>query len=137
MGTMRAVAIACVPALAGCPTVNLGDTPAGIGVCNPTEGLAYFQAMIWPMYLDPPNQTTTCVRSGCHDKIDSAGGMGLDPTLPINYQGNYQIVQPQLDCESPDASQLLTKPLNLYGHGGGAVFTVSDPEYSLFLNWFK
>ena len=134
---MRALAIACMPALAGCPTVDLGNTPEGIGVCNPMEGLAYFQAQMWPNYLDPADPTKTCLRSGCHDNLDSAGGFGLNPTMPIDYQANYQIVQAQLDCETPSGSLLLTKPLDLYGHGGSAVFTTNDPEYSIFLNWFK
>ena len=139
---MRALVVVCTAAtlagLAGCPTVNLGDTPEGIATCNPMGGLPYFQEQIWPNYLAPNNPATTCVRSGCHDTTDSAGGMGFDTTTPIDYAGNYAIAQPKLDCEVPTSSLLLTKPLDeMSGHGGSQIFTTSDPEYSIFLNWFQ
>ena len=38
----------------------------------------------------------------------------------------------------PIASQLLTKPLaGIDGHGGGDLFTTSDPQYTVFINWFR
>jgi hypothetical protein len=139
MGTLRALVVVCIgAALAGCPTVDLGDTPEGIASCNPMGGLPYFQDQIWPMYLNSSDPTKTCIRSGCHDKTDSAGGMGYDPTVPIDYADNYAVAQVQLSCGNPTSSLLLTKPLDqMSGHGGGQIFTMSDPEYSIFLNWFQ
>jgi hypothetical protein len=134
---MRALVVCIAVTLAACPTVNLGNTPEDIATCDPMGGLPYFQAQIWPNYLAPANPATTCVRSGCHDTTVSAGGMGFDTTEPIDYAGNYAIAQPKLDCEVPTSSLLLTKPLNLDGHGGSQIFTTSDPEYSIFLNWFQ
>ena len=117
--------------------VHLGDAPEAIAECSPMGGLPYFEAQIWPQYLNPSDPTRSCARSGCHDKPDAAGGIGLDATAPVDYASNDAIVQPWLDCEAPSSSLLLTKPLGVVAHAGGQLFTTSDPEYSIFLAWFQ
>jgi hypothetical protein len=125
----------CALALAGCPTVDLGDPPADIGVCNPAKGLSYFISDIEPKYFFLPDTTKGCARdSSCHDQ---AHGLTLQRIEP-NDQANYQISQIYLNCGDPMASPLLTKPLaGIDGHGGGDLFTTSDPQYMEFLNWFS
>ena len=70
------VATCCVLALAGCPSVDLGDTPSDIGLCNPKQGIAYFESDIWPKYLHPSVPARDCVKSGCHA---NANVLALDP----------------------------------------------------------
>ncbi|HUJ63038.1 MAG TPA: hypothetical protein VLX92_31285, partial [Kofleriaceae bacterium] len=119
--------------LAGCPSVDLGDTPSDIGVCNPPGGLAYFDAQIWPHYLHEQGTPKDCAQSSmCHL---NANGLELDPSVADT--ANYRAAQQYLDCGDPSASWLLTYPLaGIDPHKGGDLFTTSDPEYQVFLGWF-
>lgn len=137
MSSHWAFAACCVLALSGCPTVDLGDTPPDIGLCNPKRGLAYFESDIWPKYLAPPDMAKNCTRSGsCHD---NAHGVTLDPSTPIKFSANYRVTLGYLNCGNPTASPLLTKPLaNQDGHGGGDIFPdVNDAAVQTFLMWFQ
>jgi hypothetical protein len=118
--------------LTGCPTVDLGDTPTEIGLCNPAGGVQYFQDEIWPKYVE---------RGGC-TKLGSchvAGGNGLDFPMPVDYPTAYKRTQIYLNCGSPAASPFLTKPLaGLDPHGGDDIFaSATDPAVQVFLDWFK
>ena len=126
------MALALLP---GCPTVDLGDTPTEIGLCNPAGGLAYFQDQIWPNYVTRPNPQQTCARATCH----IAGGNGLDFPATIDYPTAYRRAQIYLNCGTPEASLFLTKPLaGVEPHGGDDIFpSLQDPAVQIFLNWFK
>ena len=130
-----ATAIAAIALFAGCPTVDLGDTPTDLGLCNPTGGLDYFQTQIWPNYVIRNSDATSCATLGCH----ISGGNGLDFPDPVDYPTAYRRTQIYLNCGSPEASQFLTKPLaGVDPHGGGDIFPdLSDPAVQVFLNWFK
>jgi hypothetical protein len=135
MGNHWAFGACCVLALAssGCPTVDLGDPPADIGLCNPAMGLQYFTSQIEPNYFKLTDPVNSCARStSCHD---GENGLTLAPTG--SDQENYLISQGYLNCGDAMASELLTKPLaGIDGHGGGDLFTTADPQYMIFLNWF-
>lgn len=122
-----------VVALAGCPTVDLGDTPTEIGLCNPAGGLQYFQDEIWPKYITGASKS--CATAMCHVN----GGNGLDFPGAVDYPAFYRRTQLYLNCGTPSASLLLTKPLaGIEPHGGGDIFTSeSDPNVQIFLDWFK
>jgi hypothetical protein len=122
-------------ALTGCPTVDLGDTPTEIGLCNPPGGLAYFQDKIWPSYVIRDNGSTSCATVGCH----VAGGNGLDFPAQVDYAAAYRRTQIYLNCGTPDASPFLTKPLaGIEPHGGGDIFpNQNDPAVQIFLAWFQ
>jgi len=125
---------ACLALLAGCPTVDLGDTPTEIGLCNPAGGEAYFEQQIWPSYVIRNNADTSCAKVGCH----VAGGNGLDFPAQVDYAAAYRRTQIYLNCGSPDASPFLTKPLaGIEPHGGGDIFNENDPAVQIFLAWFK
>ena len=47
----RAFACSVLLLCGGCPTVDLGDDPPAVGLCNPTGGYDYFQNMVVPQYL--------------------------------------------------------------------------------------
>jgi hypothetical protein len=121
--------------LCGCPTVDLGDTPPDIGLCNPSKGLAYFTSDIEPKFYKLTDTTSGCARSsGCHDQ---SHGLTLDRTPGMD-SINYKVTQAYLNCGNPFASELLTKPMaGVEGHGGGDLFTMSDPQVMTFLDWFK
>ncbi|HEX8115386.1 MAG TPA: hypothetical protein VF516_46990 [Kofleriaceae bacterium] len=121
--------------LAGCPTVDLGDTPTDIGLCNPAGGLTYFQDQIWPKYVVRSDPKTQCNQANCH----IAGGNGLDLPNPVDYPTAYKRVQIYLNCGMPSASLFLTKPLaGIDAHSGGDIFaSLSDPAVQVFLAWFQ
>jgi len=122
-------------ALAGCPTVDVGQTPSDIDTCYPKGGLPYFQAQMWPSYLHPADAAKDCARSTCH----GAGGTGVMhfETMPVDDEANYRAAVAEVNCSDPLQSPLLLAPLGLEGHTGGAVFTTSDPQYQIFLGWFQ
>ena len=126
----------CVVLLCGCPTVDLGDMPPGVGLCNPTGGPQYFADEIVPKYLKLSDSAKGCGRDGgCHNR---SHGLALDLT-PANLAGtaNYRVVQQYLNCGQPKQSPLLTKPLaGQDGHGGGDLIQVDSAEYMTFLDWF-
>lgn len=123
--------------LAGCPTVDLGDTPTDIGLCNPAGGLDYFTDVIWPNVVRPSNGATGCTRTGgCHNE---AGGNGLSfKTQPApDFPFNFRQAQLFLNCGTPSASLFLTKPLSgTEPHSGGDIFQPNDPAIQQFLDWF-
>ena len=123
--------------LGGCPTVDLGNTPEDVGLCNPAQGEAYFESMIWPVYLNGAG-TAQCTRSGCHDPTGQSA-LRFDVSTPIDYATNYKATQIYLSCSTPASSELLTKPLaGTVSHGGGDIFaSLSDPAVQVFLNWFN
>lgn len=136
-GRRRALALATLAvALTGCPTVDLGDDPVEPGVCRPSPD--YFQTTIWPQYLAQPDQAKTCVgRSGCHAETDGRSALRLDNVEPIDFSRNYQVVTRFLNCGTPGASALLTKPLSGEDpHGGGDMFGPGDPSVTVFEGWF-
>jgi hypothetical protein len=139
---MRARYALCVVlafGLGGCPTVDLGDSPEDVGLCNPAQGEAYFEASVWPMFLDDSSSggTRQCTKGGCHDQN---GQSALRfKTNPIDFQANFKTTQIYLNCGSPTTSRLLEKPLTgPETHGGGDIFmTLDDPDVKVFLGWFN
>ena len=132
-----AVYLAFGAALTGCPTVDLGDTPSDIGLCNPVGGLDYFRDTIWPDYVVRTDANKACTKAGgCHNE---AGGNALGfRTMPVDYAFNYRQTQIYLNCGTPNASELFTKPVSgMDLHGGGDLFGPADPAAQVFLDWFK
>ena len=120
--------------LSGCPTVDLGDTPSGIGLCNPPGGAEYFQSVIWPQFVQNSKKSCT-MQGGCH----AEGGAGIlkFKTMPVDYGFNYRQTQVYLNCGTPMQSELLTAPLSgTDPHGGGDIFGPGDPAVQVFLDWF-
>ena len=130
-------AVLCTAGLAGCPTVDLGDTPEDPPLCNPDR--IYFEDVIWPEYLAPADPDRSCVgRTGCHRITDGRSALRLDTEEPIDVSANYQVVRRFLNCGSPASSSLLTKPLGgLDPHAGGDLFAdTTDPAVVAFEAWF-
>ncbi len=135
----HALGFACLlTGLAGCPTVDLGDTPTDINLCNPPGGREYFDEMVWPEFVRPSDTANGCTRSGgCHNE---GGGTALNfRTNPLDLAFNYRQAQVFLNCGTPGASDFLTKPLaGIEPHGGMDIFSSeSDPAVQVFLGWFE
>ncbi|KAB2896171.1 MAG: hypothetical protein F9K40_15000 [Kofleriaceae bacterium] len=126
--------------LSACPTVDLGDVPPDPNVCRPDR--AYYEEMIWPSFLAPAEAANSCVaQAGCHAASNGRSALRLDTSDPPNHDANYSAVTRFLNCNTPDASGLLTKPLSTEDpHGGGDIFTpgdaVDDQAIAVFRGWF-
>ena len=68
MSGSRRLLLAAALAL-GCTTVDLGDPPADVNACRPSQ--QYFIDTIWPMVLDIDYGGKRCTDSQCHNQ--SAG----------------------------------------------------------------
>jgi hypothetical protein len=134
-----AVHAATVLALAigagGCPTVDLGDDPPEPGLCRPSR--QYFDDVIWPQYLAPGDAARSCVAAaGCHNQSNGRSALRLQ-VEPLDLNDNYAVVTRFLNCGSPGASPLLTKPLSgIESHGGEDLFDPGSAEETTFLDWF-
>jgi hypothetical protein len=128
----------CIAALlTGCPTVDLGDTPPDIGQCRPDR--QYYIDVIWPRYLAPPTAARSCVAAtGCHQESTGRSALRLSTAEPVDHDRNYQVVTRFLNCGTPLASELLTKPLaGVETHQGGDIFpTTGDAAVVDFQGWF-
>jgi hypothetical protein len=136
MGKSAALLLSLLAFSAGCPTVDLGDTPSDIGLCNPAGGVEYFEAMIWPEYVKPTDTATGCTKAGgCHNE---AGGNALGfRTQPVDNAFNYRQTQIYLNCGQPMMSDLLTNPVaGTDPHGGSDLFQPSDMRVQIFIGWF-
>lgn len=114
--------------------MDLGDTPSDIGACNPSGGIQFFISDIEPKYLKVQDAVNGCARNTmCHD---GAHGLALSLTVGDDLI-NYRVSQGYLNCGSPMASEMLTRPLaGIDGHGGGDLFQPGSPEEMTFLAWF-
>jgi hypothetical protein len=129
-----------VLSLAGCPTVDLGDTPPDPGQCQPDRG--YFDEVIWPQFIAPQDAALSCVDAvGCHRSNDGRSGFRVSVPSgggPVDFSGNYDSVVFFLNCNDPASSRLLTKPMSgAQEHAGGNLFDPGDPAVEAFLQWFE
>jgi len=134
LGALAVIAGAAIAA--GCPTVDLGETPVSPGSCRPDP--AYYRDVMWPEFFDPPDAARSCVaEGGCHRLEDGRSALRLDTGDPVDHNRNYDVVTRFLNCGAPEASSALTKPLGgVDPHGGGDLFgRGEDPEVT-FLQWF-
>jgi len=132
----RSLLVVFLLGLAGCPTVDLGDTPPDPGVCRPDPGT--FRDVIWPEVLAPSGADSCVGQSGCHALETGRSALRLeDPTSdPTAHDRNYNVVTRFLNCGSPDASSLVTKPLSgVDPHGGGDLFDPGDDPVVTLITW--
>lgn len=121
---------------AGCPTIDLGEEPVSPGSCRPDP--AYYRDVVWPEYIAPADEARSCVAAGgCHQQENGRSALRLSVAEPIDHDGNYNVVTRFLNCASPDASSLLTKPLSgVDVHGGGDLLDPGSMPEQIFLDWF-
>lgn len=129
-------AAAALTGLAACPTIDLGEDPSNPAVCRPDP--TYFRDVIWPQFLAPADASKSCVAAaGCHRQADGRSALRLDADMDPDLDRNYDVTVRFLNCGTPAASPLLTKPVaGQDSHGGGDLFTSSDPAVMAFEGWF-
>jgi hypothetical protein len=135
------LALISLLAVTACPTVDLGEMPPAAGLCRPP--IAYYQDVVWPEFLAPSGDTErSCVAAaGCHQRDNGRSALRLlsaEPLSAADHQQNYDVVTRFLNCGTPEASTLLTKPLSgVDPHGGGDLVTPGDAPEEAFLTWFE
>ncbi len=122
--------------LGGCPTVDLGEMPVSPGACRPDP--IYFEEFIWPEFIAPADTSKSCVaEGGCHQLENGRSAFRVSMSTPIDFAENYRVTTRFLNCGTPSASALLTKPLSgLDSHGGGDQFAPGSEPELVFLDWF-
>ena len=106
-----------------CPTVDQGDPPVTPGSCRPDPGL--FETEIYPMAIATGDSASCMQAGGCHRQQDGRSALRLieDPVGSQVLQ-NYDVVTRFLNCSTPSASPLITKPKTGEDpHGGGDLWT--------------
>jgi len=129
--------------VAGCSTVDLGDPPADVNACRPSQDF-FVNGGIWDMFLNKDYNGRKCSDSACH-----AAGAGrplslkipepppVPSTLPPNWMANYISATEQMQCSNVRASPLLTNPAGIVTNGGGKLIDPNGPEATLLQSWVK
>lgn len=130
------IVVVSIPLLSACPTVDLGETPVSPGSCRPDP--VYFEENIWPIFIDTGDMQTSCVgEGGCHQLENGRSAFRVSVAQPIDFTANYNVTTRFLNCGTPSASSLLTKPISGVGsHGGGDLFAPGSANETIFLDWF-
>jgi hypothetical protein len=141
--------IALAAAAGTCSTVDLGDAPADINACRPSE--AFFVDQVWPNYLSLSFNGKTCGDASCHG---AGTGNGLKvvaptstptPTIPFasgsDWDVLYQSATHEMNCNDVLGSKLFALPAGQVGHGGGKLFDPADPVgtmvFDLLSQWVQ
>jgi hypothetical protein len=123
--------------LSGCPTVDQGDIPPPPAACQPD--FVEFQDVIWPMALAPADAGKSCVsQAGCHTRETGRSALRLVamPATPSDWQQNYDVVTRFLNCNTPDASSLVTKPAGGGDpHAGGDLWPLDGEPTTTVVQW--
>jgi hypothetical protein len=136
---LAAAAGAGAGALGGCTSVDLGEPPADVNACRPSQD--FFVNEIWPNFLDKDYGGKKCADSSCH--AVSAGRplsllMPATPaTLPLtlDWAANYRSVTENMQCSNVRSSALLVNPSGQVTHGGGKLIEPNGPEATLIEMW--
>jgi hypothetical protein len=122
-----------------CGTVDLGDPPADVNACRPSQ--RFFIERIWPELLDKDFGGKRCGDGGCHGAGSPRLLLLARPTamagvpLPPDWEMVYRATTEQLSCTNPTASALLTRPDGRQTHGGEKLFEPDGPEATLVKMW--
>ena len=119
----------------GCPTVDLGDEPPIPDACRPDKQL--FVDEVWPMAL-AAGGAGSCVAADCHAKATGRSAFRVIPTPATmsEHDQNYEATIRFLNCGTPRASALLTKPVgSVEPHGGGDLWSYGQAPADLVETW--
>jgi hypothetical protein len=122
--------LALLATLAGCPTVDLGDTPVTPPLCRPSLDTFKMEGGIWDVAVDPPDMTKSCVaNAGCHAQATGRSALRLiskprDQMLDSDWSTNLDVIARFLNCPTPASSEFITKPeAGVDPHLGGDLWT--------------
>jgi hypothetical protein len=134
-------AVAATLAASGCETVDLGDPPADINACRPSQ--QWFVDQIWPNVLaaDGYPNGVHCYDANCHgitapNPLDLIVPM-VAGAVPVtgDWAGDYVSTTEEMNCANVAASRLLEYPAGLKTHGGGKLFEPTDMQAMLIKMW--
>ena len=127
---------------AGCSTVDLGDPPADVNACRPSQDF-FANGGLWDMFLDKDYGGKHCKDAACHG--DGAGrplslkipepGTPVPLPLPANWMANYISATEQMQCSNVHSGPLLANPAGIVTHGGGKLIEPDGPEATLIEMW--
>jgi hypothetical protein len=72
--------------------------------------------------------------TSCHN--GGGGSFLLSNNLSLNMNDHAEVLQ-EVNMGTPEASDILRKPTNQGGHGGGTRFGTGSPEYTTILQWIR
>ncbi|HEY0707338.1 MAG TPA: hypothetical protein VGG33_11100 [Polyangia bacterium] len=126
--------------VAACDTVDVGDPPADVNACRPSQ--QFFYERVWPEFLGKDNGGRRCSDSRCHD-ASSPRVLVLPPPqsapglpLPTDWAGVYKAAAEQMLCTNVGESPLIVRP-SQPGHGGGALIDLAGPEAAVVRAWVE
>jgi hypothetical protein len=143
-----ATALVAAGATAGCSTVDLGDPPADVNACRPSQ--QYFYDQICPNFLAMDYGGKSCINASCHGSQSMVGGalkialtdctQDAPPTIPFvagsAWFASYISTTAVMNCTDVTGSALYTKPSGQAAkHGGGKLFEPGGPELTLLQQW--
>jgi hypothetical protein len=143
----RLLLLAVAPALAvaACETVYLGEPPADVNACRPSQ--QFFVSEIWPNFLDKDYGGVKCGDSTCHgalapnalDIIPVVYDPNNPPPIPLtgDWASNYMTATEEMNCANVAASKLLEYPAFIRVHGGGKLIEPDGPEATLIKMWIS
>jgi hypothetical protein len=129
----------------GCETVDLGEPPADINACRPSQ--QWFVDQIWPNFLAKDGYAggVHCYDAACHGALapNALDLIFYDPTTmpPIPLTGdpatNYMSATEEMSCSNVASSKLLELPAGIKVHGGGKLIEPDGPEATLIKMWIS
>ncbi len=136
--------VALILGAAACSTVALGDPPADVNACRPSQMI--FADEVWPQFLAKDYGGKTCGAATCHDAgsgnspLLAAPTSTTTPAIPFpggsDWEMVYRAATQKMTCTNVRGSELFTRPAGLRPHGGGALIDpVNGPEGPLLDRW--
>lgn len=123
---------------AACPTVDLGESPVTPDSCRPDP--MTFETRVWPEALAPAGAGSCIGEAGCHARDTGRSALRLipSPTTPADWAMNYEVVTRFLNCSTPRASTLITKPASGGDpHAGGELWTPGVAPATTVEEWIS
>jgi hypothetical protein len=129
-----------------CSSVDLGDPPADVNACHPSES-EFANGGVWENFLGKDYGGRHCYDASCHDP-GSARSLSLtipmvmktataDVPIPLppDWQADYRSVTENLQCTDVGSSPLLLMPTGAQVHGPGKLIEPTGPEVTLIEMW--
>lgn len=122
--------LALLLALAGCPTVDLGDQPVAPPLCRPSLTTFREPGGIWDRAIATADPARSCVAmAGCHAQATGRSSLRLvfkprEQLSESEWALNLDAVARFLSCATPSESPFITKPeAGTDPHLGGDLWT--------------
>ena len=146
-----------------CHTVDLGQPPADINACRPSQSYFVYgpnadggvsdagtNQGIWTDILAHDFGGKHCIDQACHGSgstnalrltmpaclPNSGTGCAIPLPLTMEWADNYRSTTEQMNCSNVMSSKLIAEPAGILpGHAGGILFPANGPEASIIIGW--